>query len=146
MKKQTPKQDKTIKDLYERVLYQDKLLRQSIDFINDLEFQLASAHMFAVALMIVTNTESAEFTRAELNDISENKMIDFVGVFNDNGELSGVKLELKEASNETEEVANAETDGERVRESSETDVNNSTDTIQTGDDGGIEQTEDERKH
>lgn len=143
---QYAKLENTIKDLYERVKKQDDLLRQSIDFINDLEFQLASARMFAVAVMIVTNTESAEFSREELNDISENKMVDFTGVYTETGELSGVKLELKEVSDEAKEVADSETDGERVRESSEGNVDPSTDTVQARDDGFIEQTEDKRQH
>jgi len=91
-----------------------------------------SSKMFAIALMIVTDTTSAEFTREELYDVTTKHMIDYSELKNDDGKVVGVKLELKEEEDEAETVANIEDGGERAREHSEGTTDSSSDTVQTG--------------
>lgn len=113
-------------------------LRRFEDENEGYKLSLESARMFATALMIATNTESAEFTREELRDITENKMLQFIEVHDDEGKITGVKLELKvEVINETKEVANGEESGKRPRKPRKRKLDKVEDPVQAGDDGKL---------
>lgn len=137
-----------------RIEKQDDLLRKAVVELKRLEdenegykLSLESARMFATALMIATNTEYAEFTREELKDIVDNKMVGFSEILDDEGKIVGVKLELKvEVINETKEVADTENSGKRARKPRKTKTDRSKDTIQAGNDGLDGAPTDERKH
>jgi hypothetical protein len=120
-----------LEDLLEKCVIE---LKNNEDEILGLKLSLYSARMFNTALMLATQTASVEFTREELKDITENKMIGFSEVKNEAGEVVGVKLEvtLEEIANETKEMADTETSGKRTRKSRQGKVDRSEDTVQTG--------------
>lgn len=65
------------------------------ELIENLGKRLETAQLFATALMIITNTEHAEFTRDELRDIKQNKMIGYSELKDVEGHIVGVQLDLK---------------------------------------------------